>query len=951
MTQSSVVAHAIDPTSTGVATAVANGARQSNAPSNGLSIDNSILVTITNDISSIVVAIVTGIIAPVVVAIIPVIIVPIIADKCKLRTDEKDFEAWSKRYKMQLQDNLRDELQEMIGHTMERGAQDLYTEEIEEFFYARKADASYARRADPLGITNVIEASYTSVEQIIRLKQRELEKRSRIKLQAFIKKLAPGIFNLSGGLGLNRTLYLKTIALRVAKSDQESSIIPIYINLKDFEATLSGESHFIRALFCRISEHIHWIVQPCLHDNSNLLKFISDKLHREYGSALLSRRKIHFHIKKKIQDGKILLLLNGTDDMSEAKEESLCESIIKENFEKRLYKGCLVIIATQRTIKYNPHTGCEKLIIDEDIILKEVYDFIERCKNECKDKQPLQDSIYELEIMLKNSLRLCTFASTPITLLYMISVCTSQFDRLRRPAELYQKYVEEVLLCPLRHESINEKQDSLGQLAWRLHRTHQYFSEDDISCYEEEHKITRELLMHCFSSIVLQEYFAARYVSKHREESFELCKCRNNLWWEEVILLYIQMAKDCEEFVKDLAGLNAGCTGLPSFCSDEYVGLLLAARGLATVGQQITDEVRIQLYGLLMSSGTPLFIQLQIAGILWEAGTGDVSKGEIDWLLKIASALSGYEALKVVLQTACEHLKDVNEPVSPLFLPLLCNRGVANGWTRRRHKVKIPNFDFASMTNEEFTDMLIDKTYDYSVRERIIYTLCIQKDSFSLEVKNEIACALKEILKKTDVDLEVRKSIAFALGALGYYELVCKLLKEETSLDEDIQWHLINALGTFRSRDYLEIVAQLKNLRQAKHMWNGYLRLNIDVILSEDNHSQLDMSNAGDYVIRALVDVLKQEGSERSIEDLLKILRYQPQHVSAQERVWICEILERVSKNGNLAEQLKNIWSSHQNGLNEQLKEALAHMQWVVTRRQTKTVQVMSHHGERWNAL
>jgi len=134
-------------------------------------------------------------------------------------------------------------------------------------------------------------------------------------------------------------------------------------------------------------------------------------------------------------------------------------------------------------------------------------------------------------------------------------------------------------------------------------------------------------------------------------------------------------------------------------------------------------------------------------------------------------------------------------------------------------------------------------------------------------------------------------------------------------------------------------------LRRNRKDSDNYLRLNIAAILlaerkSDRKLSQLSMSSSEDTIIRALADVLEKEGSEHSINELLSLLSPHSSQVKnnlVEERVWICEILERVSNNREHAEKLNKLWRTTHD---MQLKEALAHMQWAVTRRQSSEMNV-----------
>jgi len=840
--QPSAAAHVINPTPTGIPTAVAHKGKQS------VSSSNSSVVSYITKLGSNIYAFINSTM-PTLLSLFNSGLSGFIVywftcrDQIKKKRSEdadNKFDACLHSYRVRLQR----ELQQIIAPIMEQISHELKMGILEEVFLGRGADQSLERSKPIKHLLEPIRGLYDPVQQILHF---ELEERSRSKkLQEFIKingdggKLEPTIYNLSGGLGRIKTLFLKVVALKAAENGID---IPIYINLKDF-------------------------VSKELDDNCGLLEFIVCKLEEDYG---FPKGKTRSRIEQKIEDGKILLLLDGSDEMPENKEKSLCERIIKENIDdlEGLFTNCSAIITTQEKIDYTP---CDKLII-EDLTLEDMLTLVKKRMDKCTDDdKTLKESMLALESMLENSLRLCAFASSPLALLYIMKMYPLELSLPRDRAKLYQGYVDALFhtssqenrhinhsnLPPIRkHVPIAKEQilHLLGHLAWKLHSEHQCsFSKDDIlrcieeclalPCFNDEpiekEQAFRELKnglfrkhyeeKYGFSSMILQEHFAALYMVDHRQNSLldNLCQHRNSLWWEEIILLYIQSAGEhAPQFVKDLAGLSTRGTGLPSFFSDEYAGLLLAAKGLVTVssqqGQQVAqtgqgtthlqevyDKIHIQLYGLLTSSDlgspTPLFVQQQIASILWEEGIRDMSKDDIGQLLELASALGGYDALIEDLRTIHGHLSNMNKTVPPLLLPLL--KGDKN-------EVEELRFDFESMTDEDLREMLVDDSIASFMRNRIIYALCIQgRRSFSSK--------MYEILKNEDVHLEVRKCVASALGVLGDYGLVCKLLKEETTLEECIQWNLINALGTFRMRGYSEVVAQLAEYSKTKTMKNNY---------------------------------------------------------------------------------------------------------------------------------
>jgi hypothetical protein len=741
----------------------------------------------------------------------------------------------------------------------------------------------------------------------------EVQENGRLRiLTSVFKKNAKKRWLLIGGPGTGKTICLKKIALDVLSrllarealpQDKSSNLsdwfeshdLPIYVECKEFvrfSQTRQASGSTEDELF-----------------GNELYEFIAFTWEEKYK---FPRKNALDYIDRQVRAGKALFLLDGLDEapLKEDHNQEVIEynQVIRDLLEDIPFTVPVIItvrgpLDSKSTLASYPGLVDFTPVIIENLTSEDMWSFLntylKKFEKDYKETYGTQNGDRTgktvrtkwLKTALGNNPRLQAFAATPLSLLLLLVLFTEevQLPLRYRCADIYKHYVD--LLFGSWDEAKEVEPDRLqpeqqklilAHLAWYLH-THNCYSCDrekmlrviQKSLNEMQSNVTGErafveLMLksgfikedventepkkyYRFTSIPLQEYFAAQYILIHEKKVKTLFSNQNHPWWEEVILLYIQYASNTQHaansamsLLETLAGVNEDWSTPPTI--EALASLLLAGRALASTEQSrvastdqfpvvvatspqsvtatatlpqpvvapqplpeetLRHKIRMRLYHLLWSAETPMFIQEQIAKTFAEMGIKYVSEENLSQLTTMSPIKS---PLEEGLDDARLYLEGMVR-VSPLLLPVLhqCDNSL---------REQIMKFDSESISESDLLALLKDKKDDEVnkengskldsvvdaltlMRRRMVHAFCT-KEGGDVPRATWMLCNL---LSNSDIAPEIRACMAYALGIFGDQSVACKLLSllKDKTIPENVNTrpiylNIVTALGKIASR-------------------------------------------------------------------------------------------------------------------------------------------------------
>lgn len=610
-----------------------------------------------------------------------------------------------------------------------------------------------------------------------------------------------------GDPGAGKSTLLKYLALQsAAKQLQGLPDLPIHVGLHSF--AVSG--------------------------NEDLLDFVAGRWVSNYGfETKVQARDL---MEENLQNGNALLLLDALDETMIGESKEIAEASYKRVF------GAIRRVATRypqsAIVITGRKAGYEQHALLENFTELEVVDFrpedIEQFVN--KWFQSYNDSLKErkavdLNIRLKQNPRIQALAANPLLLTLIVTSYEQQLNLPLNRATLYKQCVGTLLsdwdakrdILRRRKFRPGDKERLLEEIAWHFHRKRQYFfSEAEVlkqivaflpatqlgtSSPTEQIRESRNILeeianengllkkqtfdQYGFLHFTLQEYFVAQYVAgDHVADHHDLntlLEHRGDLWWEEVILLYVGQLRDASPVLHQLLG-----DGKESLREDIFhTNLLLAGYCLASLPIIREPSLRESIVNLLFTTleHTPYTLaQEQAASALVAIG----STAAITRLVNLLSEkkVDYHVRLRVVqaLGSASERLS-----VTQALLPLLSNKQLE--WEVRSSIAEALGSLGEQYIVRDLLRLLADDQLDWRVRWSVAQALGILGEK-------SIAYDLVSMLANEGVDWRVRWSIAHAIGSLGEKSVAHDLLNllANPKLEQSVCQSIIQALGMLKEQ-------------------------------------------------------------------------------------------------------------------------------------------------------
>src|SRR3989440_12461378 len=356
------------------------------------------------------------------------------------------------------------------------------------------------------------------------------------------------------------------------------SLLPVYVELQSF--VRSGQ-----------------------HD---LLDFVSATWEGAYAFPAQQARLL---LANYLEEGKALLLLDALDEtvVGETPEaaqqsyEALSQAIL--DLAADYPKASMVAAIRKASYRQHKTLGGFTALEVMDFRFEDVKQFVRNWYDAAHDLQAEEKSADLIKRLDANS-RLQTMAANPLLLTLIMSAYEDQLDLPERRAELYRMYIETLLTKWDARRGIRrqwefkpeQKHQLLKVIAWHFHRKRQrYFMEhellqviaeflpsinvpaernkDVLQEIESEQGVLQEQATgwHGFLHLTLQEYFVAEYINDHQKYT-ELLRHRADSWWEEVLLLCMEITPDASLFLQELCSQNS--------TDIFYTNVLLAGRCL-----------------------------------------------------------------------------------------------------------------------------------------------------------------------------------------------------------------------------------------------------------------------------------------------------------------------------------------------------------------------------------
>jgi len=348
---------------------------------------------------------------------------------------------------------------------------------------------------------------------------------------------------ITGAPGAGKTTLIKHLALKTCKENllkEERSIIPIPIILREFSQ--SGLP----------------------------LRAYIDEVFDKYGF-----QKANTFAEKELKAGKVILLLDGFDELAARENQEKVAQQIRE-FVKQ-YPTCRVVV-TSRTAGYHDQLAgftCLEVMEFNDSQIK---GFITRWFGKPgQDKsQPMLKAVMENE-------NIKALARNPLMVSIIAVIYEEDRELPQRRVELYRRAVE-VLLSrwdnskKLKNKySADKKEFILKKLAYASHCRNRRVSKEQeilkeiakhssrLGLQEGDHKpflmeiwqrsfLLKQIAVETYDFLHLsfQEYFTALQLREQPQGMDTIIKNLDKPWWEEPILLYAGISKDAGPLIRKI---------------------------------------------------------------------------------------------------------------------------------------------------------------------------------------------------------------------------------------------------------------------------------------------------------------------------------------------------------------------------------------------------------------
>ena len=357
-----------------------------------------------------------------------------------------------------------------------------------------------------------------------------------------------------GKPGAGKTTFLQKIAIQCNQGYFQAECIPIFLRLKNF-------------------------AEDALDENNNFSLF--DYINQEFSRCGLSAQDTEILL----DNGRILMLLDGLDEVSEAATDEIIKQIRK--FSEKYYKNQLIVTCRLAAQEYRFRGFTEVEIAD--FKPEQIQSFVEKwfvaVARNSTELGLKKASLFLEQMALPENQPIRELATTPVLLNLTCLVFQSKSHFPSQRAELYKQGLDILLIRwdeargirrdeVYRNLSLSDKLQLLSQLAAITFEQGEYFFEESrlgqlianylrglrgeevddavleldssavIKSIEAQHGllIERARQVYSFSHLTFQEYFTARAaVAKPEMALPHLVQHLTDKRWREVFLLTAQM--------------------------------------------------------------------------------------------------------------------------------------------------------------------------------------------------------------------------------------------------------------------------------------------------------------------------------------------------------------------------------------------------------------------------
>ncbi len=609
-------------------------------------------------------------------------------------------------------------------------------------------------------------------------------------------------------------------------------------------------------------------------------------------------------IQEQLQNGDALLLLDGFDETG---AETTQEPEPVENASYQISKAIMdvatryphaPIVVTARKAGSHQHTrlaGFTELEVrDLDFRRKETNQFVERWFASQPDPSR-RGMAPEFLAQLERTARMQVLAANPLLLSLLLIVYADRRALPERRAALYDRYVETRLaqwdasrtLRRMHTFKLEHHHQLLETVAWHFQQQGQCsFPErtllEVIAAFlpaigllpEQNGQVLAEIAAengllqeqapgwYGFVHLTFQDYFAARYATRHQELDL-LLQRRDEPWWEEVLFFYAGCIADVSLLLEHVLGL----TPTHPLRDDLFhTNLILAGRCLAAADPTVrhiplSEEVVTRLFQVLKTTRYAL-TQTQVAETL--AGIGEATvivqlaqlscdeqldsgmrqriaaalwqSGERAIVIRLAFLLTDKQLEPGVRESIAGVLGQSEErSIAPQLVQLLSDRRLDPGV--RESIAEVLGQLGESSIAPQLVQLLSDEQLDWPVRQYITYALkqlgessiapqllqLLADEQLNSQVRQSIAGALGrlegpsiapqlvQLLADEQLNSQVRQNIAYRLGQLGEHSIVPRLLHllADGDLDWSVRQCIAKALGQLGERSMVPQLVQL----------------------------------------------------------------------------------------------------------------------------------------------
>jgi HEAT repeat protein len=635
---------------------------------------------------------------------------------------------------------------------------------------------------------------------------------------------------LLGEPGAGKTTLLRYLAFQAIQGKLEGlPDFPIFISLSYFAAAAPEAS---------------------------LLDFVIREI-----DALYSSPSLRSYLEERLEEGSVLLLLDGLDETSVGhppETEATYRRIVGQiNVLTSRYPKIPVVVTSRRAgwkglLSASFHT-LEVLKLEQDDIERFITDWFGRGS----PSRSLwgSDPASELRGYILQNSKVQALAVNPLLLSLVILVFEQDGELPEGRTGLYERCMELLLEKWETHRgrkrvsrfTAEHQRDLLEEVALHFHfRRLLCFPEDDLSGItagylsaaglpvdwvptaleriSAQYGLVREQAprWYSFPHLTWQEYFAAAAISKKGQLELVL-EGIPDPWWEGTALHLAGMMEDVTPLLEGILSQEDDI-----FCSN----LLLAGRCLATkphIKRASLRESIIERLQELVKDRVHLPLRRWAIGVLTEIGDPAISAyflslvtaREIDrtvhqWVTSALAYLGDEStitnlvtllpdqgvdpAVRINVAAALGSLGD--KSVIPQFLDLLPDEEVD-------YKVRMAVAEaLGALSDESIIPQLLrllpDEKIDYRVRVRVAEVLGVLGDE-------SITSRLLRLLRNEKVDYNVRMTLAEALGSMGdqsiSYQLLATLSRKR--IDPDVRASIATALGLLGDKSVIPELLQL----------------------------------------------------------------------------------------------------------------------------------------------